>query len=213
MLKEILVVSGKPGLYKLISRAKNMLIIESLADEKRIPAYSRDKVMSLNDISIYTDDEEKPVGEIFTAIKEKEGGKATVSIDIAKAKPDEIRAYLAELVPNYDREKVYPTDIKKLLKWYELLMAKGITDFAKKEEPKEETAAVEENSTENAEAEAGAEADKPAAAKIGTSKAKSTSSKRKDTSLTAVSKSSAKVKSTPKAVTPKKSTVGAKRGG
>ena len=210
MLKEILAVSGKPGLYKLVSKGNNLLIIESLTDKKRIPAYSRDKVISLNDVSIYTDEEDVSVRIVFDAIKEKEGGK-NISIDVAKAQPDELRAYLAEILPNFDRERVYPSDIKKLYKWYDLLIANGITDFSEKEEETEE-AVVEGDGSDTSEEE-GKDAKKAAAIKS-ESKIKATSSKRKESSLASVNTTkAAKAKPTAKTSTPKKSVVGAKRGG
>jgi hypothetical protein len=210
MLKEILAVSGKSGLYRLVSRGKNLLIIESLADKKRVPAYARDKVISLGDISIYTDEDEVSIREVLTSIKEKENGK-NISIDLSKAGADELRAYLAEVLPNFDRERVYPSDIKKLLKWYEILIADGITDFSVKED--EEAVAnadeVKEDVVESSEDGKEKKAAKPKAASKTT---KAASTKRKDSSMTASAKAT-KAKPTAKTVTPKKSTVGAKRGG
>ena len=148
MLKKILSVSGKPGLYQMVSQGKNMLIIESLTDKKRIPAYARDKVISLGDIAIYTNEKEVPLYEVLSSVKQKENGQK-VSIELSKASPDELCAYLAELLPDFDRERVYPTDIKRLLTWYNLLLEAGITEYEpqeEKQEKKEETAetAVEE---------------------------------------------------------------------
>jgi hypothetical protein len=138
MLKTILSISGKPGLFKLVSQAKNMLIVESLADKQRIPAYPKDKVISLGDIAIYTDEEEVPLHTILTRIKEKEqGGKA--SLTLSAAQPDELRAYLAEVLPHFDRDRVYPSDIRKLLSWYNLLTDAGLTDFTPEEKPEEKS--------------------------------------------------------------------------
>ena len=133
MLKEILVVSGKPSLYRLLSKGGNMSVVESLADKKRLSIFAHNKRISFDDISIFTNAGEVSIGEVFTEIKAKENGK-TVSIDYVKASPDELRAYLAEFFPDYDRERVYPTDIRKLLKWYDLLIENGIMDFSKEEE-------------------------------------------------------------------------------
>ena len=116
MLKTILSISGKPGLYKLVSHGKNMLIVESLTDNKRVPAYAKDKVISLGDIAIYTDETEVPLHEVLTSVKNKEEGKAA-SLVPSKATTDQLRAYFAEVLPSYDRERVYPSDIKKLLSW------------------------------------------------------------------------------------------------
>ncbi|HQP21727.1 MAG TPA: DUF5606 domain-containing protein [Bacteroidales bacterium] len=136
MLKKIVAVSGKPGLYKMLSQGKNMLIIESLVDGKRMPAYNKDKVMSLGEISMYTENGEKPLHEVLELLKTKAGGEK-LSID-PKASNDELRAYFADVLPDYDRERVYPSDIRKLLNWYNLLIEKGYTNFAPvKEEEKE----------------------------------------------------------------------------
>ena len=138
MLKTILSISGKPGLYKLISQGKNMLIVESVnAEKKRFPAYGNEKIISLVDIAMYTDDAEVPLYEVLEAIKEKEKS-AAASIDPKKATPEQLREYLAEVLPNFDRERVYVADIKKLVSWYNILVANGITEF-KPEEAKEET--------------------------------------------------------------------------
>jgi hypothetical protein len=126
MLKDILSVSGKPGLYKLLSKSKNMLIIESLTDKKRISVSVTDKIMSLGDISVYTADGETPLHAVLTSIKEKEN---SAPLGDSPATPNELRAYLAGLLPDFDRNRVYPTDIKKIRKWYNLLVAAGITDF------------------------------------------------------------------------------------
>ena len=128
MLKTILSISAKPGLYKLISQGKNMLIVESLADKKRIPAYGKEKIVSLGDIAMYTDADDVPLREILASIQKKENG-AAVALDIKKASPDELREYMAAILPNFDRDRVHVSDIKKLISWYNLLVANGLTDF------------------------------------------------------------------------------------
>lgn len=128
MLKTILSISGKPGLYKLVSQGKNMLIVESLADKKRFPAYGSEKIISLGDIAMYTDTDDVPLRDVFASMKKKENGEA-VAIDLKKASQDELRAYLAEVLPNFDRDRVHVSDIKKLISWYNLLVASGLTDF------------------------------------------------------------------------------------
>lgn len=133
MLKTILSISGKPGLYKLISQGKNMLIVESLIDKKRQPAYGNDKIISLGDIAMYTDDEDVPLREVLAAMKKKENGEA-VAMDLKKAAPDELRGYLAEVLPTFDRDRVRNNDIKKLISWYNLLVASGLTDFEEETE-------------------------------------------------------------------------------
>ena len=136
MLKTILSISGKPGLYKLVSHGKNMLIVESLTDNKRVPAYAKDK-------AIYTDETEVPLHEVLTSVKNKEEGKAA-SLVPSKATTDQLRAYFAEVLPSYDRERVYPSDIKKLLSWYNILINAGITDFTPEDAPAEKEAAEKE---------------------------------------------------------------------
>lgn len=139
MLKTILSISGKPGLYKLISQGKNMLIVESISeDKKRFPAHGSEKVISLADIAMYTDDSEVPLKEVLASVLKKENG-AVASIDAKKATADQLRAYFAEILPNFDRDRVYVTDIKKLISWYNILVANGITDF-ESEAVAEETA-------------------------------------------------------------------------
>lgn len=141
MLKKVLSISGKPGLFKLVSQGKNMLIVESLANRKRQPAYSHEKMVSLADVAIYTDSGEKPLAEILMLIKEKENGQ-TCSID-PKSANDVLRSYFEEILPDFDKDRVYPTDIKKILVWYNLLIDNGITDFVL-EEPEEAEEAAQE---------------------------------------------------------------------
>lgn len=132
MLKTILSISGKPGLYKLISQGRNMLIVESLIDKKRVPAYGNEKIISLGDIAMYTDTDDVPLINVLQAIKEKEGGNA-ISMELKKASPDDLRGYLAEVLPTFDRERVFVSDIKKLISWYNILIAAGLTDFEAEE--------------------------------------------------------------------------------
>lgn len=130
MLKTILSVTGKPGLFKLISSGKNMIVVESLADKKRVPVYARDKVVSLGDIAIYTIEDEVPLRDVLVLIKQKENGaKASVA---GTAKPEELQKYLGSVLPNFDKERVYNADIKKLINWYNLLTEAGI-DYEKVE--------------------------------------------------------------------------------
>jgi len=135
MLKSILSVSGKPGLYKLVSSGKNMVIVESLTDKKKMPIHARDKAVSLGDISIYTETEDVPLKDILTSMKNKENGEK-VSID-PNAKPDELKRYFLEILPEFDQDRVYPTDIKKMISWYNILTEAGI-DFEKEEKVENE---------------------------------------------------------------------------
>ncbi len=139
MLKEILSISGKPGLFKLVSQGKNMLIVESLIDKKRQPAHSHEKVVSLADVAIFTETEEKPLYEVFTLIKEKEGGKMA-STD-PKADNKVLNAFFAEVLPDYDKERVRVSDIKKIISWYNILINAGITEFVPVEEKEAATTA------------------------------------------------------------------------
>lgn len=132
MLKKVLSISGKPGLYKLVSQGKNMYIAESLADKKRIPVYTRDKVVSLGDIAIYTEAEEVPLSSVLTKIKEKEAGNKIVYDP--KIQPSELRIYFESVLPEFDRERVYPSDIKKIMNWYNILVTAEMTDFEAVEE-------------------------------------------------------------------------------
>ncbi len=129
MLKTILSISGKPGLYKLISPGKNAFIVETInAEKKRMPVYTREKSVSLGDIAMYTNEGEVPLRDVLISIQEKENG-AAASIDVKKATNDELRAYMGEVLPDFDRERVYVNDIKKLISWYNILTSNGITEF------------------------------------------------------------------------------------
>lgn len=140
MTERILSIAGKSGLFKLVSQGKNMLIIEDIATGKRRPAYMRDKVMSLADIAMYTTDEDVPLFSIYENIYKLEDGKP---VDIKALADDEaLRAYFGKVLPDFDRDRVYSSDIRKALTWYNQLVAAGITDFVTKEEA-EETAEAE----------------------------------------------------------------------
>ena len=129
MLETILAISGKPGLYRLVSHGNRSLVVESMdAAKKRMPVFGTDKVISLADIAMYTDAEEVPLRQVLNAVKEKEQGAAS-AFPYKKASKDELSAYLAEVLPNFDRDRVYPSDVKKLIQWYNILVANGVTDF------------------------------------------------------------------------------------
>jgi polyphosphate kinase len=143
MIKDILSISGKPGLFKLVSRGKNMLIVESIIDKKRIPVYDHDKVTSLADIAIYTDGDDKPLSALMEDIKNKQNG-AAISVDPKKASGDELKSFLKDVLPNFDEDRVYPSDIKKIITWFNLLINNGITDFKDETLPKKEEKKTEE---------------------------------------------------------------------
>lgn len=137
MLQTILAISGKPGLYKLVSRGNRSLIVESIDQaKKRMPAFAADKVISLADIAMYTDEEEVPLVKVFQNMKELEQGKPS-QFDYKKASKDELADYLAKVLPTFDRDRVFPSDIKKLIQWYNILTENGLDDFSM---PEEETA-------------------------------------------------------------------------
>ena len=137
MIDKILSISGKSGLYRLIGRGKNMLICENLADKHRIPAMQHDKVLSLADIAMYTVDGEVPLNTVFAKAKALTGGKvAPVEL---KASAEEQRAWFAQVMPEYDADRVRACDIKKFIQWYNILVETGNDDFSEPE--KEEKAA------------------------------------------------------------------------
>lgn len=137
MFERILTVSGKPGLYRLISSGRNMFVVEAVdASRKRMPIYNSDKVVMLDDIAIYTDTEELPLSNVFATIYEKEQG--VLPFDIKSSTPEELVAYFETILPDYDRERVYLTHIKKIYTWYNVLVANGITEFVSKEEETDE---------------------------------------------------------------------------
>ncbi len=136
MLKDILSISGKPGLFKLVSRGNNMLIVESLQDGKRMPTYARDKIVSLQDISMFTTGDDAKLWEVLEGVYKKEEGKP-LAWDIKKADNKALAEWFALILPDYDRDRVYPSDIRKLATWYNILLAAGFTTF-QPEEKKEE---------------------------------------------------------------------------
>lgn len=127
MIRRIVSISGKPGLFKLLSQGKNMLIVESLLNGKRMPAYSRDKVIALADVAIYTDGEDMPLADVLEKISTANKAQP---VDLKSFADDNaLRQYMAEILPNFDRDRVYTSDIKKLFSWYNQLVAAGITKF------------------------------------------------------------------------------------
>ena len=143
--KEILAISGQPGLFRYVAQSRNGFIVESLLDGKRVPTYSRDKIVSLGEISMYTMGEDIALSEVLTKLGEKEGLKVA-ALDPKKADNDELRKFFGEVLPDFDRDRVYPSDIRKLIQWYNILINAGITDFTVDEEGEE--VALEENKIE-----------------------------------------------------------------
>lgn len=127
MLKEILSITGKSGLYKILTSGKRTLLVEDLVTKKRFPLGQRDRVVCLGDIAMYTVGEDLPLGEIMDRVYAVEEGKP---VDVKSMDNDAMRAEFAKAVEDFDRERVYPTDIKKLFNWYNLLIGEGYTKFA-----------------------------------------------------------------------------------
>lgn len=128
-METILSIAGKPGLYKLVSRGKMNLIVESIDDaHRRMPAFSTDRVTSLGDIAMYTDADDIPLWKVLAKVGEKEGLKVT-SLKYKKCSSKELRKYFGEVLPNFDQDRVHDSDIKKLLQWYDILVNNGYTDF------------------------------------------------------------------------------------
>ena len=137
MQDTILSIAGKPGLYKLVSRGKNNLIVEALdATHRRQPAFATDRITSLNDIAMYTEADDVPLTKILDSMKTIEGGKKA-SIDYKKASGDELREYFTKVLPDWDRDRVQNSHIKKLIQWYNILIEAGITEFEEEMKPTE----------------------------------------------------------------------------
>ena len=140
-LEKILSVAGKPGLYKLITQTRTGFVAESLLDGKRITVSLRSSVIVLSEIAIYTLEEEVPLRDVFKKIQEKEdGGKTSIGHKEEKIKLEE---YFFEILPNYDEDRVYVSDIKKVIQWYNILVDNKITDFSSEEVASEEASEEE----------------------------------------------------------------------
>ena len=133
-LREILAISGQPGLYKYVAQSARGIIVESLADGRRFNAPASSRVSSLTEISVYTEGDDIPLAEVFTRIYAHTGGKQAVS---PKETPEKLKAAFAEALPEYDRERAHVSDIKKCFAWYNTLVAAGFTEFKLPEEPQE----------------------------------------------------------------------------
>jgi len=134
-LKEILAISGQPGLYKYVAQSTRGVIVESLLDGKRINASASSKVSGLSEISMYTEGDDIPLAEVFTRIYARTGGKEAIS---HKETPEKLKAAFAEAVPEYDRDRVHVSDIKKCFAWFNTLVAAGFTEFKLPDEQDEQ---------------------------------------------------------------------------
>ena len=130
-LSKIVSISGKPGLYVVKSQAIGRLIVESVVDGKCSPAFARDRMSSLEEISIFSTDEDRPLKDVFKMIHEKMDDK--VDFDFKKASNDELREKFAFVMPDYDEDAVYPSDMRKVFAWYQMLMDKNLLDFTEEE--------------------------------------------------------------------------------
>ena len=153
-LERIISITGKPGLYKIISQIKNGLIVESVTEGKRLPVYASEKVSALSDISIYTYTGDVPLLEVYEKMAKKTGGKAAVD---HKADAAELRAFLQSVIDDFDQDRVYHSDLKKLFQWFNILAENNLL--------KEEKEKKEEGKEKTKKAPAKAAAKKPAAAK------------------------------------------------
>ena len=139
MQQTILAIAGKPGLYKLVTRGNNNLIVEALdATHKRLPAFATDRITSLGDIAMFTETDDVPLTDVLDNLKKLENGKRA-SINEKKASSAELREYFTKVLPEWDQDRVKDSHIKKLITWYNILIEAGITDF-KDEEPAAESA-------------------------------------------------------------------------
>jgi len=133
-IEKIVSIAGKPGLFLVISQGKNSLIVESLEDKKRLPITNLQNISALSDIAIYTHEEEVPLRDVFYSIFEKEKGAKSIDKNADKK---ELMSYFSEVLPNFDEERVYPSNIKKVVQWYNLLVDAGF-DFESLKEVEEE---------------------------------------------------------------------------
>jgi len=144
-LKEILSISGQSGLYKFISQGRQGIIVESFEDKKRTCVYATQKITTLEDIAIYSDDKEVPLSDVFKTIYEKEEGGVSIN---HKSSPEELKKYMAEILPDYDKERVYVSDIKKVVQWYNILHKHKLLKFDEEKEEKEKKKEKEEKPEE-----------------------------------------------------------------
>ena len=143
-LEGIIAITGKTGLFKVISQGNNAVIVENLADKKRIPITARDQANTLNEIGIYTFEDAKPLSEIFDIIAKKENAKQGISHKVSKEK---LTTYFTEIVPDYDTERVYISDIKKVIQWYNALQTADLIELpqAEKKTTRKKATAEKEN--------------------------------------------------------------------
>lgn len=148
-LSEILSIAGKPGLFKLVAKSKNNVIVESMNDKKRFPVFATDRMSSLEEISVFTEGENIPLKDILRKMKDKHNGGTSID---SNSDGNVLREYFEEIVPDYDRERVYNSDIKKIISWYNLLVTEDLLDFKEEEITENESGQTEtEEKQENQE--------------------------------------------------------------
>ncbi|HAG15587.1 MAG TPA: hypothetical protein DCG69_03555 [Bacteroidales bacterium] len=135
-LSKILSIAGKPGLYQMVSQTKNGVLVESLLDGKRIPAFSHERISTLKEISVFTETDDVPLSEIFRSMFRLSNEQQAIS---HKSSTPELVAFFASVLPNYDRERVYVSDIKKAVQWYNLLQSKGLIDLEEDKDAADES--------------------------------------------------------------------------
>lgn len=146
-LKDFFAISGKPGLYKFISKGRNnVMIVEHLEDKKRTTAFASEKISSLNDIVVFTEKEDMALKDVFKTIHEKENGSASIS---HKSSGNELKNYFEKIIPSYDRNRVYVSDIKKVVYWYNILQKLGLLDFSEDKDEKDEKDPEEQDEKQN----------------------------------------------------------------
>ncbi len=157
-LSKILAITGRPGLYKMLAQTKNGLVVESFLDGKKMTAFSHERISSLEEISIFTTDEDLPLKDVLKMIYDMLDGEKALS---HKSDPEELKEFFKEAVPNYDEENVYVSDIKKVVQWYNLLQENNMLEFEKEEDKPADNNSDNKEATEEktAEAKAGEKTD------------------------------------------------------
>ena len=143
-LKDLMAISGHGGLFRFVSQGRNGVIVESIETGKRMQAFASMKVSALEDIAVYTEDEEIQLEEVFAALHKYENGKEAIS---PKSEPDDLKDYFSAVLPAYDRERVYVSDIKKMLGWYNLLLKHGLMEPGKSRKKAEDKSQPETEKT------------------------------------------------------------------
>ena len=146
-ISKVITISGMPGLYKVVAQSKNGVIVESLVDKKRFPAFGSSRISSLEEISIYTTGEDLPIKDVYQKISEKEkGGKC---IDPKSADDNALRDYISSVVPDYDKERVHMSDLKKLFNWYNIIQGSGLLTAEESKDGEDKSIVSEHDKTKN----------------------------------------------------------------